>query len=305
MELETIKDRVLYLIHELNLSVAKFERTLGWSVGYVSTIKESFKPKKAKQIKKVFKNVNINFIMTGKGQLFKTPVVIGEDTYQSRFKKILAGLVDKKIVSNQSDLAKKLGYNPTYFSLIANNRNRVPKDFVAKLQTIDPEIDGEWLLNDPISAESVPEQDNQQSVLDAVNALPDTTEEPIEEAPKAEETPKAEEAPKAKRGRKPGKATAEEKQAPAAEEKPAKRGRKPKDEKTAETKAAKQAEAKAAKPAEPKAEKPAEKPAKKAEQIEIDVPLNELLIQNRMLISEVQKQGSRMDILLDMLKNKI
>jgi len=182
MELQTIKDRVIYLIRQLNLSVAKFERTVGWSVGYVSTIKETFKQKKANEIKKVFKNVNIKFIMTGKGNLFKdnqeTPLLKSEETYQGRFKVLIAKLREKGLVSSQSDLAKKMGYNSSYLSTIANNRNKVPANFIEKLKLIDDTIDGEWLLNDPASTADA---NNSQNMLEAVNALPDTTEEPVED----------------------------------------------------------------------------------------------------------------------------
>ncbi|MBO4371457.1 MAG: hypothetical protein J5826_00860 [Bacteroidales bacterium] len=306
---QTIKERVIYIIRQLNLSVAKFERLVGWSVGYVSTIKETFKLKKANQIKKVFKNVNINFIMKGKGEPFKAikddPRLVSEETFQGRFKKLLAQLHEKGLVRNQSDLAKQLGYNSTYLSVIANNRNRVPANFVEKLKTIDNTIDGDWLLNDPVKAEDNAAKDNQQTVLDAVNALPDTTEVPAEEPKKS--TKQKKEA-KGKPGRKPSKAKAEkaaEAEAPKAEKvaeaapaeakgKPGRKpGRKPaaKETKVAETPA-------------PKAEK-APKAEPKQEDTNILHPIDELLLQNRLLITEIRKQGERVDAVLDILKAKI
>lgn len=273
---QTIKERVIYIIHQLNLSVAKFERLVGWSVGYVSTIKESFKIKKANQIKKVFKNVNINFIMKGKGEPFKAvkddPRLISEETYQGRFKKMLSQLQEKGIVKNQSDLAKQLGYNSTYLSVIANKRERVPANFIEKLKTLDSTIDGEWLLNNPASANTA---DEQQQVIDAVNALPETQEVPAEK-------PQAEPKQKKKPGRKPGRKPAAAKEAKAAEV-PA-----PKAEKA---------------PA-PKAEK-APKAEPQQEETNILHPIDELLLQNRLLISEIKKQGERVDTVLEILKAKI
>lgn len=273
---QTIKERVIYIIHQLNLSVAKFERLVGWSVGYVSTIKETFKIKKANQIKKVFKNVNINFIMKGKGEPFKAvkddPRLISEETYQGRFKKMLSQLQEKGIVKNQSDLAKQLGYNSTYLSVIANKRERVPANFIEKLKTLDSTIDGEWLLNNPASANTA---DEQQQVIEAVNALPETQEAPAE-------NPQAEPKQKKKPGRKPGRKPAAAKEAKAAEV-PA-----PKAEKA---------------PA-PKAEK-APKAEPQQEETNILHPIDELLLQNRLLISEIKKQGERVDTVLEILKAKI
>ncbi|MDD6002785.1 MAG: hypothetical protein PUC50_11405 [Bacteroidales bacterium] len=273
---QTIKERVIYIIHQLNLSVAKFERLVGWSVGYVSTIKETFKIKKANQIKKVFKNVNINFIMKGKGEPFKAvkddPRMISEETYQGRFKKMLSQLQEKGIVKNQSDLAKKLGYNSTYLSVIANKRERVPANFIEKLKTLDSTIDGEWLLNNPASANTA---DEQQQVIEAVNALPETQEAPAEK-------PQTEPKQKKKPGRKPGRKPAAAKEAKSAEV-PA-----PKAEKA---------------PA-PKAEK-ALKAEPQQEETNILHPIDELLLQNRLLISEIKKQGERVDTVLEILKAKI
>lgn len=273
---QTIKERVIYIIHQLNLSVAKFERLVGWSVGYVSTIKETFKIKKANQIKKVFKNVNINFIMKGKGEPFKAvkddPRLISEETYQGRFKKMLSQLQEKGIVKNQSDLAKQLGYNSTYLSVIANKRERVPANFIEKLKTLDSTIDGEWLLNNPASANTA---DEQQQVIEAVNALPETQEAPAEK-------PQTEPKQKKKPGRKPGRKPAAAKEAKAAEV-PA-----PKAEKA---------------PA-PKEEK-APKAEPQQEETNILHPIDELLLQNRLLISEIKKQGERVDTVLEILKAKI
>lgn len=273
---QTIKERVIYIIHQLNLSVAKFERLVGWSVGYVSTIKETFKIKKANQIKKVFKNVNINFIMKGKGEPFKAvkddPRMISEETYQGRFKKMLSQLQEKGIVKNQSDLAKQLGYNSTYLSVIANKRERVPANFIEKLKTLDSTIDGEWLLNNPASANTA---DEQQQVIEAVNALPETQEAPAEK-------PQTEPKQKKKPGRKPGRKPAAAKEAKAAEV-PA-----PKVEKAPE----------------PKAEK-APKAEPQQEETNILHPIDELLLQNRLLISEIKKQGERVDTVLEILKAKI
>ena len=288
MELQTIKERVQYLIHELNLSVAKFERTVGWSVGYVSTIKESFKLKKANEIKKVFKNVNIKFIMTGKGKLFRNspddPRHKTEETYEGRFKKLVSQLRDKGLITNQTDLATKLGYNSSYLSTIANNRKRVPSNFIEKLKQLDDTIDGEWLLGQPENEQ--PADDAQQTVIEAVNALPDTTEEPVEEnAPAPEEKPaEVKKEKKGRRGRKATKVKASKKEqapeaAPATEEKN-------------EDKVQPKEEKKAAQKLEPQPAKPFS-------------AIDELLLQNRMFIEEFRKQGERMDVLLAMLKSKL
>lgn len=289
MELQTIKDRVIYLIRQLNLSVAKFERTVGWSVGYVSTIKETFKQKKANEIKKVFKNVNIKFIMTGKGNLFKdnqeTPLLKSEETYQGRFKVLIAKLREKGIISSQADLAKKMGYNGSYLSTIANNRNKVPANFIEKLKLIDDTIDGAWLLNDPTTTA---ESNNSKKMLEAVNALPDTIEEPVEEA-KAK-TP----AKQAKKGKK-------------AKGKP---GRKPKAKvevkEEAKVEAAPKEEIKPAPKKEVKA-KTAPVVEKKAQEDDVNIlhPIDELLLQNRLLIAEIKKQGERVDTVLNILQSKI
>lgn len=302
LPVQTVKERVIYIIRQLNLSVAKFERLVGWSVGYVSTIKETFKPKKANQIKKVFKNVNVNFILKGKGQPFKEmkddPRNISEQTYSGRFKKMVAQLHDKGIVRNQSDLAKQLGYNSTYLSVFANHKEKVPANFIEKLHQIDNTIDGAWLLNDPDGAQPTA-KDAQQTVLDAVNALPDTKEAPVE---------------KKKPGRKP---KAEKQEKPEKQEKKkGKPGRKPKAEVEAEAPAAPAKEAVTEPVAEAAPEKKA-KPGRVAKKAEVKAPAPEIkapakplqpfetiIAHNGMLIEEIKKQGERMDVLLDIIKKK-
>ncbi len=65
-----------------------------------------------------------------------------------RYKILVRHLKDAGIVQSQKELGRLLGYNnESYFSQIINGVVDEPKDFIAKLKTLVPDLNPDWLLN--------------------------------------------------------------------------------------------------------------------------------------------------------------
>lgn len=65
-----------------------------------------------------------------------------------RNKTLVNHLIKTGVIKNQRDLGEKLGYtNESAFSQVINQKVAEPKDFIAKLKTIMPELNVEWLVS--------------------------------------------------------------------------------------------------------------------------------------------------------------
>ena len=65
-----------------------------------------------------------------------------------RLKLLVRYIVSQQIAANQKDLGKKMGYtNESAFSQVINNRVEMPKDFIAKLKILIPDLNESWLVN--------------------------------------------------------------------------------------------------------------------------------------------------------------
>lgn len=67
----SVKERLILFIKEADLSVSKFERMCHLSNGYVNSIVNSISEKKIKCISEVFPNLNINWLLTGEGDMIQ------------------------------------------------------------------------------------------------------------------------------------------------------------------------------------------------------------------------------------------
>ena len=65
-----------------------------------------------------------------------------------RNKILIEHLIAEGVIKNQRDLGVKMGYtNESAFSQVINEKVATPKDFIAKLKLIMPNLNEEWLVN--------------------------------------------------------------------------------------------------------------------------------------------------------------
>lgn len=70
-----LKNRIKDLCKSEGIGVAAFERSIGRSNGYVNSIKKNIGLEKILQIIEVYPNVNLNWLTTGEGEMYKTDFV--------------------------------------------------------------------------------------------------------------------------------------------------------------------------------------------------------------------------------------
>jgi hypothetical protein len=64
-----------------------------------------------------------------------------------RLKQVIEYLIENKIIKNQKDLMKKLGYKSTAsWSSVVNGRYNVPEKTFLKISKLDKKLNLEWLL---------------------------------------------------------------------------------------------------------------------------------------------------------------
>ena len=68
----SIKDRIKILSEHNNINVSQFEKIIGVSNGYVNAISRSIGIDKIETILEKFPNINIEWLLTGKGEMLKS-----------------------------------------------------------------------------------------------------------------------------------------------------------------------------------------------------------------------------------------
>ena len=67
-----VRERLIEFIRYKNLPINRFEKTCGLSTGYVANIRKSIQPEKTKRIAHIFPDLNIEWLMTGDGDMIKS-----------------------------------------------------------------------------------------------------------------------------------------------------------------------------------------------------------------------------------------
>ncbi len=67
----TVKQRLIDFIKSQGISVNKFEKACGLSIGYVKNIRKSIQPEKLRCISLIFPNLNTGWLMTGEGEMLR------------------------------------------------------------------------------------------------------------------------------------------------------------------------------------------------------------------------------------------
>lgn len=65
----SVKERIKQFAKAKNISIREFERVTGLNYGYVNAIRVSMQPDKIDSIASYFKDLNIEWLLTGKGEM--------------------------------------------------------------------------------------------------------------------------------------------------------------------------------------------------------------------------------------------
>lgn len=115
------KSRLLQFIDYLGITVAEFERSVGFSNGYIRNISKSIQPSKAEKISSVYPEVNIGWVLSGEGEMLKSdnpaPTVeiqhlqelIRTQTETINSQKLLIVMLQEKIEGLQRAISEKEG----------------------------------------------------------------------------------------------------------------------------------------------------------------------------------------------------
>ena len=71
------KERLLEFLQYLNIGQTVFENKVGWSRGYISKIKESIGSDMIAKLVDDFPELNIEWLISGKGEMLKSQIGIG------------------------------------------------------------------------------------------------------------------------------------------------------------------------------------------------------------------------------------
>lgn len=74
----TVKDRIKSFCKAENITISAFEESIGVSNGYVNAISRSLGIDKLNTIIEKYSNLNIEWLLTGKGEMYKTKCSLGD-----------------------------------------------------------------------------------------------------------------------------------------------------------------------------------------------------------------------------------
>jgi|SRR5690606_9007977 len=99
-------DRILQLVNQLDLSARQFDLSIGTGNGYLLRMHKnsaSVGSDVIEQIKKVYPQVNLIWLLTGKGEMF-----VKEETPKTRYAEEIKAFIDKKLNEEYSEERKAL-----------------------------------------------------------------------------------------------------------------------------------------------------------------------------------------------------
>lgn len=74
-----VKERLIYFLESQKISKSEFGRTIGVSSAYVTSMRESISPEKIKSIALNYPNLNIQWLLTGEGDMLINASTIQAD----------------------------------------------------------------------------------------------------------------------------------------------------------------------------------------------------------------------------------
>ena len=69
----TTKERLMTFLKSENIGQNTFEKKVGWSTGYINNIKSSIGSDKISSIIKEYPLLNLSWLLTGEGEMLRTP----------------------------------------------------------------------------------------------------------------------------------------------------------------------------------------------------------------------------------------
>lgn len=183
---ETKQERISKLIRNLNVSIAEFERSVGWKGSRAYNIPESSDRAYFECITTAYPFVNIDWIVSGEGDMFLNSDYrdfTAYKTYGDRsevFEELISSLKSKLLINSQKDLAIKTGTNVSYLSQMINGRRKINNNFFERLQKLDPELDIELFRKklDEVDALYNSDSDNDnESEIDFADIVADNSDE--------------------------------------------------------------------------------------------------------------------------------
>lgn len=154
-----MKQRIKDYLKFKRISQTEFSNTIGVSVSYITSIKKSIQPDKIARIKVAYPDLNIEWLMTGMGEMLNCDCretgnvsvvnngtingnnnmnVESHDFIKDRIKQYLKF---KRI--SQSEFSASIGVSNAYIPSI---RRGIQPDKIARIQVAYPDLNIEWLI---------------------------------------------------------------------------------------------------------------------------------------------------------------
>lgn len=68
---DSVKERLKSFLKYINIGQAAFEKSVGFSNGYVNNIRKSIQPDKVQKIALIYPQLNVGWLLTGDGKMIK------------------------------------------------------------------------------------------------------------------------------------------------------------------------------------------------------------------------------------------
>lgn len=121
----SVKERIKLFAKSKNISIREFERVTGLNYGYVNAIRVSMQPDKIEGIASHFKDLNVEWLLTGKGEM-----LINEETESSTS-------FDGNSDTNYMDIIKSQQRTIDTLSQTIASQQRMIEDMYSKKDTAD------------------------------------------------------------------------------------------------------------------------------------------------------------------------
>ncbi|HON53441.1 MAG TPA: hypothetical protein PLS12_09555 [Bacteroidales bacterium] len=99
----SVKERIRAVCKDKKMSVYEFEKLIDASNGYVNSIYKSIGIDKLEKIIEIFPNINIEWLLVGRGEMYKNYETVNEQNYKINKKEIITAgdLLDR--IEKQSE----------------------------------------------------------------------------------------------------------------------------------------------------------------------------------------------------------
>lgn len=133
----TIKERLISFIAYLGIGQGKFEKKCGLANAYVAHIRQSISPEKLQKIAQQYPELNTGWLMTGEGEMLKSPnhtiinSPIGDNSTQIAGSNVTENTSLNKALDELTEMRKLLA------EAIRNNKEQADRFFriIEKIQT--------------------------------------------------------------------------------------------------------------------------------------------------------------------------